>query len=298
MSNQQTKRPFPLLQLLMIIALILIVVAISTPNLLRSREAANAAARFGRLRSMSGIQQSETTEQGRKLAKKLTLVILSDDPQQARLKAEQIVRARGGVLSASDTSESNEFQRTNIAFRIPANQIEDARVKLRELGKVDGEKLEVDDVTDRWVDQEASLRNLRAEEGQYLEIMKRAGTVKDTLEVASRLSDVRGRIEKLDAEFKLLNSQIEMSTIALGIQPITHAQAWTPWWNLRRVFSEAREDFGSYVDFMAEVLVKAPVVALWVVTLAFAGALGWRFSRWAWRRVLKNLAGAGAQQAA
>jgi hypothetical protein len=298
MSNQQKKRPFPLLQLLMIVALILIVVAISTPNLLRSREATNAAARYGRLRSMSGIQQSDSANEERKLTKKLTLVILSDDPLQTRQKAEQVVRDLGGSLSASDTSESNEFQRTNIAFRIPANRIEEARVKLRELGKVDGEKLEVDDVTDRWVDQEASLHNLRAEEGQYLEIMKKAGNVKDTLEVAARLSDVRGRIEKLDAEFKLLNRQIEMSTIALGIQPIAHAQSWTPWWNLRRVAAEAKEDFGVYVDFMAEVLVKAPVFALWVLTFALASAPGWRFSRWAWRRVLKDLAGAGTPQTA
>jgi hypothetical protein len=291
MSIQQKKRPFPLLQLVMIIALILIIAAISTPNLLRSREAANE--RLYRLKAMSTGESLAKAPEGRKLTKTLTLVILSTDPQQTRTKAEQTIRDLGGVLSGSDISESSEWRRTNVAFRVPAVRLEEARAKLRELGKVDGEKLEVDDVTDRWIDQEASLRNLRAEEAQYLDIMKKAGNVKDTLEVASRLSDVRGRIEKLDAEFKLLNRQIEMSTIALGIQPVAHAQAWTPWWNLRRVAAEAKEDLGAYVDFMAAVLVKAPVYALWVLTFAMAGAVGWRFSRWAWRRVLKNLIGGG-----
>jgi hypothetical protein len=291
MSIQQKKRPFPLLQLVMIIALILIIAAISTPNLLRSREAANE--RLYRLKAMSTGESLAKAPEGRKLTKTLTLVILSTDPQQTRTKAEQTIRDLGGVLSGSDISESSEWRRTNVAFRVPAVRLEEARAKLRELGKVDGEKLEVDDVTDRWIDQEASLRNLRAEEAQYLDIMKKAGNVKDTLEVASRLSDVRGRTEKLDAEFKLLNRQIEMSTIALGIQPVAHAQAWTPWWNLRRVAAEAKEDLGAYVDFMAAVLVKAPVYALWVLTFAMAGAVGWRFSRWAWRRVLKNLIGGG-----
>jgi hypothetical protein len=291
MSIQQKKRPFPLLQLVMIIALILIIAAISAPNLLRSREAANE--RLYRLKAMSTGESLAKAPEGRKLTKTLTLVILSTDPQQTRTKAEQTIRDLGGVLSGSDISESSEWRRTNVAFRVPAVRLEEARAKLRELGKVDGEKLEVDDVTDRWIDQEASLRNLRAEEAQYLDIMKKAGNVKDTLEVASRLSDVRGRIEKLDAEFKLLNRQIEMSTIALGIQPVAHAQAWTPWWNLRRVAAEAKEDLGAYVDFMAAVLVKAPVYALWVLTFAMAGAVGWRFSRWAWRRVLKNLIGGG-----
>jgi hypothetical protein len=291
MSIQQKKRPFPLLQLVMIIALILIIAAISTPNLLRSREAANE--RLYRLKAMSTGESLAKAPEGRKLTKTLTLVILSTDPQQTRTKAEQTIRDLGGVLSGSDISESSEWRRTNVAFRVPAVRLEEARAKLRELGKVDGEKLEVDDVTDRWIDQEASLRNLRAEEAQYLDIMKKAGNVKDTLEVASRLSDVRGRIEKLDAEFKLLNRQIEMSTIALGIQPVAHAQAWTPWWNLRRVAAEAKEDLGAYVDFLAAVLVKAPVYALWVLTFAMAGAVGWRFSRWAWRRVLKNLIGGG-----
>jgi hypothetical protein len=260
--------------------------------------ASEEAMKFARLRSISSQGESAKALEGRKLTKTLTLVILSTEPQQTRAKAEQAIRDIGGVLSGSDISESSEWRRTDVAFRVPADRLEEARAKLRELGKVDSEKLEVDDVTDHWVDKEASLRNLRAEEAQYLDIMKKAANVKDTLEVASRLSDVRGRIEKLDAEFKMLNRQIEMSTIALGITPIAHAEAWSPWWNLRRLFAESKQDLAAYVDFMAAVLIKAPVFALWVITLSFAGAIGWRFSRWAWFRVLKNLIGTRPPQTA
>ena len=65
---------------------------------------------------------------------------------------------------------------------------------------VDREDVEAHDVTREYIDLDARLRNAQAEEARYLEILKRATTVKDTLEGAEKLSNVRGRIEQLQGE--------------------------------------------------------------------------------------------------
>ena len=69
-------------------------------------------------------------------------------------------------------------------------------------------------MTKQYIDQGARLRNLQAEERQYLAILKRAATVKDTLEVSGKLDEVRSAIEQQQAEFDALSRQTETVAIA------------------------------------------------------------------------------------
>lgn len=64
------------------------------------------------------------------------------------------------------------------------------------------------------MDQAARLRNLRVQESQYLGILKRAQTVKDTLEISEKLNEVCAQIEQ-QAEFEALSKQVE--TVAFTI---------------------------------------------------------------------------------
>lgn len=57
--------------------------------------------------------------------------------------------------------------------------------------KVNSEKTDAQDVTKQYVDLEARIRNLRAQEAQYLEIMRSAKKVQDMLDVSEKLSEVR-----------------------------------------------------------------------------------------------------------
>src|SRR5690348_17177408 len=101
-------------------------------------------------------------------------------------------------------------------FACPAGRFERARAEILKLGlRVENERMEAQDVTRQYVDQAANLRNLRAEEAQYLMILKQSRTVKDTLDVSEKLSAVRGQIEQQQAEFDALSKQIE--TVAINI---------------------------------------------------------------------------------
>src|SRR6266480_1763495 len=101
-------------------------------------------------------------------------------------------------------------------MRIPAEHFDDARAQVRTIAKaVEQATVEARDVTREDVNQEASLRNFRAEEAQYLAILKRATAHggQDVLEVSSKLAEVRGRIEEGEADLRLLHHQVEMSLL-------------------------------------------------------------------------------------
>jgi len=63
-------------------------------------------------------------------------------------------------------------------MRIPAKHLDEARAQVRAIAKaVEEDTIEARDVTREYVDQEAKLRDFRAEEAQYLAILKRATAV-------------------------------------------------------------------------------------------------------------------------
>ena len=52
-----------------------------------------------------------------------------------------------------------------LTIRVPAARFEEARAEIRKLGlRVESEKIDAQDVSRQYVDQDANLRNLRAEE--------------------------------------------------------------------------------------------------------------------------------------
>jgi hypothetical protein len=169
---------------------------------------------------------------------------------------------------------------------VPAAKFDDVRIQIRKLGlRVENESIEAQDVTRQYVDQEARLRNLCAEEQQYLGILRKAATVKDTLEVSDKLNEVRGAIEERQAEFEALSKQVETIAINVNLQAEADAQVlglnWRPLYQLKIA---AREGLGGLADYAASMtafVFYLPTVLLWLLTILAGAAIGWRILHWA-----------------
>ena len=173
-------------------------------------------------------------------------------------------------------------------MRVPTEHFEEARGEIRKLGlRVDSERVEAQDVTRQYVDLDARLRNLRGEESQYLSIMKHANTVKDTLEVSEKLSEVRGQIEQQQAEFQVLSKQVDTVEIAVSLHTEAQAQVfglhWRPLYQLKLAVREGVISFGNYAAAMAGFVFLLPTILLWLMTILLGAAVGWRLLRWASR---------------
>src|SRR5262249_6638008 len=156
--------------------------------------------------------------------------------------------------------------------------------------RVDHEDVEAKDVTREYIDLNARLRNLQAEEQQYLLILKRAATVKDTLDVTQHLGDVRGQIEQLQGQLNYLSHQIEMSSISLNLHmnaaSIT-AIRWTPTLTAKSAFHDLAQGLADWADVLLSFLIELPLILLWVVTIGVAALIIWKPSRFLWRRFRK-----------
>ncbi len=209
-------------------------------------------------------------------------------PAETAEKINALVESMGGYLVTADDGGPNAMSGT-LTIRVPAAKFEEARAQIRKLGlRVENEKVDAQDVTRQYVDQDASIRNLRAEEAQYLTILKQATTVKDMMAVSEKLSEVRGQIEQQEAEFNALSRQIETVAIAISLRTESQAQVfglnWRPSYQLKLALHDGLESVANYATAMTTILFYLPAVLLWVGTILVAAFGSWRIARWVGRR--------------
>lgn len=166
-------------------------------------------------------------------------------------------------------------------MRIPAEHLDEARAQVRTaIAKVvEEDTIEARDVTREYVDQEAKLRNLRAEEAQYLAILKRATAVNDVLDISSKLADVRGQTDEPEADLRFLRHQVEMSLLTVNTTATAEAQVfgirWRPVYKAKLALRGALSAMADYGDSMVELFLNVPVLVLWGFTIVALLKVGW-----------------------
>ena len=177
---------------------------------------------------------------GRKIIGTSSMEMVVQHPADVADRITMLADKLGGYLVSADGGGQAATVET-LTIRVPAGRFEEARTEIRKLGlRVEGEKIEARDVTRQSVDQDASIHNLRAEESQYLMILKQASSVKDLLMVSQRLSEVRGQIEQQQPEFNVLSQQIETVSLAVSLRAEAEAQVFGLASGLRGEASAAR----------------------------------------------------------
>jgi hypothetical protein len=240
------------------------------------------------LSSDNDVDPSAAEPADRKIARNTSLDLVVQKPREVADKIHALATRFGGYLVSSQVSGAGAtFASTQI--RVPADRAEEAVAEIRKLAvRVENERTEAEDVTKQYVDLAARLRNHRAAEQQFLQILKRATTVKDTLEVTDKLNDVRGQIEQAQAEFTTLYRRVETVTINVELRAEADVQVlglqWRPLFRAKLAVRDAAEAFADYAATMFGFILQLPVIALWLVTVVGFAALGWKILRWAARR--------------
>jgi hypothetical protein len=234
----------------------------------------------------------------RKMVRNGSLDLTVSRPEEALEQLRLLAERLGGFVETSKLEgQATGHPFAAVSIRVPALRYPQARTEIRAIGQhVNDEHDDVRDVTGPYVDLEATLRNYRAEETQYLDIMRRAGSIKDTLAVAEKLADVRGRIERTQGELNVLSQQVEMATITVTLRAESVVQPTEVRWHasaeVKAAFWSAVDNLATYANFMIAFLFQLPVMLLWVATAFVVFGSSWKMLRWTWRRLATATAGA------
>jgi len=207
-----------------------------------------------------------------------SLVLLVDDVADASSRARDLAESAGGFVVSSVQREENGKPAASVTVRVPADRFDSVLEKLKGLAvRVSNEQVSSRDITEEFVDTDARLRNLKATEARYLDLLQQARTVEDVLKVEQQLSNIRGQIEQLQGRLQFLQRSSETSTITLELRPFVLSQPTSPAdWSLLPVFRGAWAAFLGTVQLLVSALVWVAIFApIWL-------PLG--FLLWRWRR--------------
>lgn len=240
--------------------------------------------------AQAGLEEKSTPDaaQGRSIVRTASIDMVVQHPADVAENITELAEKLGGYLVSADGGGENAKAGT-LTVRVPVPEFEEARAEIRKLAaRVEAEKFDAKDVTQEYVDQAASIRNLRAEEAQYLAMLRQAHTVNDMFFVTQKLTEVRGAIEKQEAQFNAISHQTETVAIAISLKTEEEEQVfgvnWHPLYELKLAAADGLEEIANYGMVMATILFSLPALILWAGTLFLAVVFGWRTVQWIRRR--------------
>ncbi|MEK6321303.1 MAG: DUF4349 domain-containing protein [Acidobacteriota bacterium] len=236
-----------------------------------------------------GTVYAATETIDRKIIRNGELTLETESPTEGLRKITAAAESHGGFVVTSEFKQNNvaagakPSQSVTVVARVPASQFASALDQIRNAGeRVISEKVSGQDVSEEYLDVEARLRNKKALEGQFLEIMKQARKVEDALDVQTQLADVRTEIERLEGRRRFLENQAALSTITTTLQmpqPIIAATTAGFGTSIKQAFGDAVDTAASIILFVIQAVIVFIPIAI------FFGLPGWLVWRVLRRRV-------------
>jgi hypothetical protein len=165
----------------------------------------------------------------RKMIARASVSLVVADTHQAITDIDALMSEVGGFVSNSNLYDLGGRERPvlagNLTLRVPAEQLDETLDRLEALAvQVGSRTLSREDVTDRYSDIDAQLRNLEATEAELREMLTEVrerpdSTPDDILTVHARMTEVRGQIEVLQGQQNMLDNLIALSTIDVNLAP-------------------------------------------------------------------------------
>ncbi len=192
----------------------------SAPQMMTSETSYDASFSDSRIAFNDQITAGSTAaEVDQKIIKTGYLDITVGAVDETVSKITALATGKDGYTQDSSVSERVDGTKFgDITIRIPVSEFENTIVEIKKFAiAIDTESTNGQDVTEEYTDLESQLRNAHAQEAEYLNILKKAVTVDDILNVQSYLGQVRGEIESLQGRIKYLENQTGYSTISVSL---------------------------------------------------------------------------------
>lgn len=158
-------------------------------------------------------------EVDQKIIKTGNLDLVVDHADESLAVVESVATGVGGYVQNSTLQEHKDGTKSGYStVRVPADQFDTVMEQLKALALlVERETSSAEDVTEQYIDLAARLKNAQAQEGRYVEILDRANTVEEILQIESALGNIRGYIESLQGQIQYLDSLTGFSTITVSL---------------------------------------------------------------------------------
>ena len=171
----------------------------SADYIVQETAAANGSYDFGE------TETSAQLPQGRKFIITVNLDAEAEELDSALSAISEKLTALDGYMESQNIYNGSaysgrRYRYANLTLRVPAEHLDEFTAAVGSVSNVVSSSRNTDDVTLQYVDTESRVKALETERDRLLELMEQAETMSDLLEIESRLTDVRGELERYASE--------------------------------------------------------------------------------------------------
>lgn len=183
---------------------------------------------------------------------------------------ERIVALKGYVEAQNVYNGSNyssrRYRNASLTVRIPADNVDQFTQDVSGISNVVRSNKNLEDITLTYTATESRVKALQTEEARLLELMAKAETMSDLLEIEARLTDVRYELERSTTRLKGYDNKVDYATIYLDIEEVqeyTPVEEETLWERISGGFVSSLKGVGNgLLEFLVWIIVSSPYLLL------------------------------------
>ena len=160
---------------------------------------------------------NNTTATGKQVISQASVSLNVSNVSTALNQVETMAQNLGGSVDNMSSSGAQNQEQANVTIRVPANQFLTALNQLQNMGTVENQNINSQDVTQQYIDLQAQLTSAQMEEQSLQAILAKATTVSDEIAIQEQLTQVIAQVENLQGQINYMQNQVAMSTITVNL---------------------------------------------------------------------------------
>ena len=178
------------------------------------------------------------------------------------------------IRRSGSRDDGSYYRYADMMIRIPAENLDGFLTQIGENAVVTSTREETENVTLTYVSTKSRVEALETEQTRLLELLENAETMEDLLTIEERLTDVRWELENYASQLRVLDNQVDYSTVYLNINEVDKPKVVaerTAWQKIGDGFAENAGDmWDGLVNFFIWALTAIPyLVPLSLVVVGF-----------------------------
>lgn len=158
-----------------------------------------------------------------------------DDPAAALATLTEKVTSLGGSLASSQKWTSGDSPYAEATVRVPASEFQGVLDWLPEVGTVDSQSTQTENVTTQITDLNARIEALNTSVARLTELMATAENTADLLAAEEMLTQRQAELDSLTSTLEYLSDLVSMSTLTVTFSTISETPgpsiSWGEAWN-------------------------------------------------------------------
>lgn len=225
----------------------------------------------------TSVEVNESNTSNRKLIKTVNMTVETKEFDNLIAGIEEQVNSTGGYVESSNISNNNYYSNrdavryASYTVRIPANQLNSFLERVKGVSNVISMNQDVRDVTLSYTDMESHKKSLMTEQDRLLALLENADNMEDIITIEERLSEVRYSIESMESQLRVMDNQVDYSTVYIDISEVKELTVVDPETDGERMvrrFKENIYDIGQgFKDFGIGFVISLPYLVVWAVII-------------------------------